>query len=133
MEPSAFQAWLAGADTQQDVVLSVADAGRHIFEQQGCASCHAVAGGGTTRGPSLDGLFGSTVMLEGGQKVVADENYLRESILQPQTKLVAGQQPIMPTYQGLLDEESVMQLIAYLKTLPAQSGHADGGAAGHEE
>ncbi len=132
MEPSAFQAWLAGADTQQDVVLSVADAGRRIFEQQGCASCHA--GGVTTRGPSLAGLFGSTVTLEGGRRVVADENYLRESILQPQKQLVAGHQPIMPTYQGLLDEESVMQLIAYLKTLPAaQSGQAEGQAAGHTE
>jgi cytochrome c oxidase subunit 2 len=131
MEPSAFQAWLAGADTQQDVVLSVADAGRHLFEQQGCASCHAA--GATARGPSLAGLFGSTVTLEGGQRVVADENYLRESILQPQKQLVAGHQAIMPTYQGLLDEESVMQLIAYLKTLPAQSGHAESETAGHEE
>jgi cytochrome c oxidase subunit II len=129
MEPAAFQAWLAGTDTQQDVVLSVADAGRHIFEQQGCASCHAA--GATARGPSLAGLFGSTVTLEGGQRVVADDEYLRESILQPQKRLVAGHQPIMPTYQGLLDEESVMQLIAYLKTLPAQSGHAE--AAGHDE
>lgn len=133
MEPSAFQAWLAGADTQQDVVLSVADSGRRIFEQQGCASCHAARGEGTTRGPSLDGLFGSTVSLEGGRRVLADENYLRESILQPQKQLVAGHQPIMPTYQGLLDEESVMQLIAYLKTLPAQRGQADAEAAGHHE
>ncbi len=121
MEPAAFQAWLASPDTQQDAVLSVADAGRQIFEQQGCASCHA--GGESDRGPSLRGLYGSKVTLEGGATVTADDMYLRESILQPHVKLVAGHQAIMPTYQGLLSEESVMQLIAYLKTLPATDEH----------
>jgi cytochrome c oxidase subunit 2 len=69
------------------------------------------------RGPALIGLFGSQVKLADGATVVADEAYLRESILNPQAKLVAGYQPLMPTFQGLVTEEQLLQLIAYVKSL----------------
>ena len=73
----------------------------------------AVLGGG----PALAGLFGRMVRLANGATVTADEAYLRESILNPQAKLVAGYPAIMPTYQGLVSEEELMQLIAHLKAL----------------
>ena len=69
------------------------------------------------RGPSLERLFGSQVTLADGRTVVADEGYLRESILNPQAKLVAGYQPLMPTFQGLVNEEALMGLIEYIKSL----------------
>ena len=65
-----------------------------LYQQMGCAMCH-VAGGSA---PALEGVFGSTVQLYGGQTVLADEGYIRESILNPLAKLVAGYAPIMPTF-----------------------------------
>ncbi len=122
MEPAEFQAWLQTGEAGGMPAISPAAAGQALFETQGCGSCHAAGSG--QRGPHLAGIFGSTVHFEGGGTAVADENYLRESILNPQAHLVAGYQGIMPTYQGLLSEENVMQLIAYLKTLPAETPEA---------
>jgi cytochrome c oxidase subunit 2 len=118
MEPAEFQAWLQTGEGGTAPPASPAAAGEALFQAQGCGSCHAA--GAEQRGPQLAGLFGTTVHFEGGGTTVADENYLRESILDPQAHLVAGYQAIMPTYQGLLSEENVMQLIAYLKTLKTE-------------
>jgi cytochrome c oxidase subunit 2 len=118
MEPAEFQAWLQSGEAGAAPPVSPAAAGEALFQAQGCGSCHAA--GAEQRGPQLAGLFGTTVHFEGGGTTVADENYLRESILDPQAHLVAGYQAIMPTYQGLLSEENVMQLIAYLKTLKTE-------------
>ena len=68
----------------------------------------------------LQGLFGSTQTLEGGGTVVADEAYIRESILNPAAKITAGYQPIMPTFQGLVSEEQLLELIEYVKSLQAR-------------
>jgi cytochrome c oxidase subunit II len=111
MEPAEFQAWLSGATPG----VPVAAAGEALFQQQGCPSCHRI--GEDARGPNLQGLFGSTVRLADGRQVVADEAYIRESIVNPQAKVVADFQPIMPTYQGLVGEEDLMQLVAYVKSL----------------
>ena len=116
MEPREFQAWLAGGAGGTGVVR-VASEGERVFRAQGCQSCHE--GGPDQRGPVLAGIFGKPVKLANGATVTVDEGYLRESILQPTAKVVAGYQPVMPTYQGLLSEEDVMQLIAYVKSLPA--------------
>ena len=116
MEPAAFQAWLTG--TAGGAGLSMAAAGDRIFQQQGCGSCHTGTAG--ARGPSLAGIAGKPVHLEGGTTVLADDGYLRESIVNPQAKLALGFTPIMPTYQGLLTEEQILQLIAYVKSLPAE-------------
>ena len=72
---------------------------------------------GSGRGPSLQGVFGSQVTLANGQTVVADENYIRESILTPQAKLVEGFQPLMPTFQGLVNEDGVASLVEHIKSL----------------
>ena len=110
MEPAAFQAWLTGSEGETG---APAVAGEHLFEQQGCITCHS--GDSGARGPKLTGLYGTTVQLKSGRAAVADEAYIRESILNPTAKVVAGFEPVMPTYQGLLTEEQLLQLIAYLK------------------
>jgi cytochrome c oxidase subunit 2 len=114
LEPSAFQDWLAGVDPSQGG-LSLVQRGERLFQQHGCASCHA--GGDPQRGPSLAGLPGQTVALAGGASAIADDGYLRESILRPQAKLVAGYPPIMPSFEGLFGEEEIVQLLAYLRSL----------------
>ncbi len=81
----------------------------------GCATCHRFDTQG--RGPNLIGIFGKPVLLDDGRTVVADENYIRESILNPGAKIVSGFKPIMPTFQGQVSEESLMALIAYVKSL----------------
>ncbi|MGC3967464.1 MAG: hypothetical protein QM775_08875 [Pirellulales bacterium] len=77
---------------------------------------------GPARGPALAGLFGRDVRLSDGSTVKADEQYIRESILRPQAKLVAGFQPIMPTFEGQLSEEDVLDLIQQIKSLPPSQG-----------
>jgi len=116
MDPGAFQTWLAGGKATG----SMADMGAKVFTDLGCATCHLDAGDG--RGPSLRGVFGSQVTLASGEKVTVDEAYIRESILTPTAKLVAGYQPLMPTFQGVVSEEQIAQLTAYVKTLPPPSG-----------
>jgi cytochrome c oxidase subunit 2 len=122
MEPAEFQAWLSGA-APGAAGVPVAKAGERLFEAQGCVSCHRGEPGG--RGPSLAGLFGSTVRLQDGRTVVADAAYIRRSILNPQADVVAGYEPVMPTYQGLLGEEDVMQLIAYIESLAGPAARAE--------
>jgi cytochrome c oxidase subunit 2 len=119
MEPAAFEAWLAGEDPGEANV-PVAVAGENVFRAQACGTCHRTDGSG--QGPSLAGLFGRMVTLATGERLLVDEAYLRESILKPQAKIVSGYQPVMPTYQGLLSEEDVMRLIAYVKSLQADEG-----------
>jgi cytochrome c oxidase subunit 2 len=118
MEPAAFEAWLAGETTGGNVPVAVA--GENVFRAQGCGTCHRADGSG--QGPTLAGLFGRTVTLESGATVTADDGYLRESIVNPQAKIVAGYKPVMPTFQGLLSEEDVMRLLAYVKSLKADGG-----------
>jgi cytochrome c oxidase subunit II len=117
MEPAAFQSWLTGGGTG-----SLAAEGQKTFQSLGCVTCHRADAQG--RGPRLEGLFGRTVTLAGGEQVVADADYVRESIVTPAARVVAGYQPVMPTYQGLVSEEGLMQLIAYIQSLqePAAKG-----------
>jgi len=113
MEPADYDNWLSGNANQESPVA----AGERLFTQTlGCASCHKEDGSGG-RGPALMGLLGSTVRLEGGQTVTANEDYIRESIINPRAKLVEGFQPIMPTFQGQVSEEQLLQLITYIKSL----------------
>jgi cytochrome c oxidase subunit 2 len=114
MTPADYQQWLGGGASG----VSAAQAGQNLFQRLGCATCHRSEG--TSQGPSLAGLFGKTVKLQGGKTVVADEGYIRESILEPQAKIVAGFQPVMPTFKGLVSEEGILQIIAYIKSLGQQ-------------
>lgn len=111
MEPADYEAWLSGGATAGTMPAT----GEKIFQRLGCATCHVPQGGG--RGPSLVDTFNKPVQLQDGAKVVADESYLRESILNPNAKIVAGFQPVMPTFQGQVNEETLLQLIAYIKSL----------------
>ena len=121
MEPQDYQTWLSGG-TQG----TLAQTGEKLFQDLACANCHHL-NDPPGRGPNLRNLYGSLVDLTGGGHVKADEEYLRESILNPSAKIVAGYQPIMPTFQGLVTEENVLQLIEYIKSLtqkPAPGGPA---------
>jgi cytochrome c oxidase subunit II len=116
MEPQAYQAWLSGGTTEG----SLASSGDKLFHDLACANCHKPDG--SRRCPSLVALFNKKVELSGGGTVNADEAYLRESILDPTAKVVAGYQPIMPTFQGLVNEEGVLQLVEYIKSLTPAPG-----------
>jgi cytochrome c oxidase subunit II len=119
MEPADFQAWLGGGRAADSPVA----AGEKLFQDLTCNTCHRTDTQG--RGPMLTGVFGKQVELQSGGVVTADEAYIRESIVNPQAKIVAGFQPIMPTFQGLVSEEQLLQLIAYVKSL-SQPGAAPG-------
>jgi cytochrome c oxidase subunit 2 len=123
MEPADFQAWLAGSAGG-----SLAAAGEKLFTDLGCGTCHRPDS--LARGPSLQGLFGKPVQLVSGQTVTANETYIRESIVNPAAKVVAGFQPIMPAYQGIVSEEGLMQLIAYIQSLDAAVGAPAAGSGG---
>jgi cytochrome c oxidase subunit 2 len=111
-EPAEYEAWMNGGSTGP-----LSASGEKIFAELGCATCHRSDTQG--RGPNLQGVFGKPVQLEDGRTVTADENYVRQCILDPGSKRVKGFQPIMPTFQGLVSEEQVNALVAYIKSLSA--------------
>jgi cytochrome c oxidase subunit 2 len=122
MEPAEFQGWKGGGKAEDSPVA----AGAKLFQDLTCITCHL--SGSQGRGPSLTNVFGHQVTLQDGAKVTADEAYIRESILNPQAKIVAGFQPLMPTFQGLVTEEQLLQLIAYIRSLgePGAAPAAEG-------
>jgi cytochrome c oxidase subunit II len=111
MEPAQYEAWLGGGAG----AISLAVSGKTLFSDLGCVTCHRSDTQG--RGPGLEGVFGKPVMLEDGRVVNADENYIRESILTPAAKVVKGFQPIMPVFQGVVSEDQLNALVAYVKSL----------------
>jgi cytochrome c oxidase subunit II len=114
-EPAQYEAWVNGSSINGGSSGPLSVTGERVFTELGCATCHRTDTQG--RGPSLQGIFGRPVQLEDGRTVSADENYLRECILDPGSKRVKGFQPIMPTFQGLVTEEQVNALVAYIKAL----------------
>jgi cytochrome c oxidase subunit 2 len=128
MEPSEYQAWLTGGSNSE----SLEQSGQRLFTQLACVSCHGEGQGPGPRAPGLRGVYGSKVKLNGGLTVVADDAYIRESILDPQAKIVAGYGPIMPTFQGVISEDQLLQLIAYVKSLGAPPAETQPAAAGKE-
>src|SRR5579864_1276312 len=117
MDPAQYEAWMSGGSTGP-----LSATGEKIFAKLGCVTCHGSDTQG--RGPNLMGVFGKPVQLEDGRMVTADENYVRESILDPGAKVVNGYKPVMPTFQGLVTEEQLNALVAYVKSLsqPGESG-----------
>jgi cytochrome c oxidase subunit 2 len=111
MDPTAYQTWLSGGGPEG----SLAEGGAKLFASLACNTCHRPDAQG--RGPVLEGLFGKTVTLQSGETITVDEAYVRESILNPSAKITAGFQPIMPTFQGLVSEEQLLELIEYVKSL----------------
>lgn len=127
MEPKDYEAWLAGGGSNAGSLGgTMASAGEKVFNDQGCASCHIP--GDPARAPILQGLYGKTVALASGEKVTVDEQYIRESILKPAQKLVAGYGPVMPVYEGRASEDDVMQLVAYIKSLGGAAQATDAAA-----
>jgi cytochrome c oxidase subunit 2 len=111
MPAEEYQQWLA----RERPRTSLAQAGERLYRALGCSGCHD--GQTSVHAPPLEGLYGALVPLSDGTTVTADDKYLRESILHPASRVIAGYQPVMPTYQGQLREEELMQLIAYIKSL----------------
>jgi cytochrome c oxidase subunit 2 len=118
MEPNDYQTWLSGGAEEG----SLASAGQKLFADLACNTCHRPDAQG--RGPVLQNLFGKTIETTAGERVVVDEAYIRESILNPQAKVTAGFQPIMPTFQGLVTEEQLLELIEYVKSLKQDTTNA---------
>jgi len=120
MEPEDYQTWLAGGPPPESPVA----AGEKLFTELNCITCHRPDSAG--RGPVLVGIFERQVRLADGTTAVADEAYVRESIVNPAAKVVAGYQPVMPTFQGQVSEEQVIALIAYIRSLqvPPAAGAA---------
>jgi cytochrome c oxidase subunit 2 len=114
MPPGDFAAWLAGGGSATG---SPASQGRQLFLQYGCVECHEA-----DRAPNLKGVFGQPVLLADGSTVVADESYIRESILSPAARVVNGYQPIMPSFAGRLTDDEIIQLIAYIKSIGPEPG-----------
>ncbi len=123
MDPADFQNWLAGSTEQK----SMSELGFAVFQEHGCSSCHEQSA--SARGPSLANLYNGDVRLDNGQTVKADDAYLRESILNPRAKLVAGFRTTMPSYQGQISEEQILQLIAYIKSLANQKSSQTAGSS----
>jgi cytochrome c oxidase subunit 2 len=129
MDPADYERWLqSGTGMDAPPALPVVGAGarpgaagnaavergRGLFQTLACASCHVADGKG--QGPSYVGLYGNRRQFADGSTAIADDNYIRESILNPNAKVVAGYAPIMPSYQGRISEEEILDIIAFLKS-----------------
>ena len=132
MQPEQYDAWLTGGGAQG----SLAQKGEALFQQLGCVTCHQSEANRQGRCPNLHGIYGQQQELTGGEKVTANETYIRESILNPSAKIVAGYQNIMPTFAGLVTEDGIQQLIEYIKSIGPATGangvpltNTSGGAA----
>jgi cytochrome c oxidase subunit II len=111
MTPDDYQSWIAGSTSGS----SLAQNGERLFASLGCNACHS--GQASARGPNLAQVYGSRLQLTDGSFVTADDAFLREAILNPSTRVMAGYAPIMPTYQGQVSEEGLIDLVEYIKNL----------------
>jgi cytochrome c oxidase subunit 2 len=114
MTPDDYARW----SESQPGSENIAREGDKVFRALGCSGCHAP--GASVHAPDLQGIYGRPVQLSDGRTVIADEAYLRDSILLPTKDIVAGYQPIMPSFRGAVNEEQMLKLIAYLKSLTTE-------------
>ena len=119
MPPAEYERWLRGAGAAAETPV---EAGARIFTQLGCVTCHAA--GPAQLGPKLNGIYGHLAKMNDGTEVLVDDEYLRESILNSQAKIVAGFQPVMPLFKGMISEDQLLNLLAYIKSLTPQDGAA---------
>jgi cytochrome c oxidase subunit II len=113
--PEGFQAWVAD-EIKKIESMPLTDLGLLTFNQSGCSTCHSIDGS-TKIGPSFKGVFGRQEKITGLGSITVDENYLRQSILEPQSQIVEGFPPSMPTFKGQLSDRRISGLIEYIKTL----------------
>ncbi len=121
-EAGEYEKWLEKSSSYI-LTLSPVEAGKKLFETRGCMQCHSVDGSRKI-GPTFKDFFGESVTLRDGKKVIAEENYVRESITEPLAKVVGGFDPVMPTYKGRLKDAEISAIIAYLKSL-SKKGRAN--------
>lgn len=114
MSPADYAVWLAGGTKGE----SMTQAGERLFNQYGCNTCHKPDN--TGKGPSLVGQFGKPQQLKDGRTLMVDETFIRQAITNPNSMPLANYAPVMPTFQGQLNEEQILQLMAYVKSLGAQ-------------
>jgi cytochrome c oxidase subunit 2 len=111
MTPADYEKWAQ----QSTSGMSLAQNGERLYASMGCNACHN--GSATARGPNLAGVYGSKLTLTNGSEVLVNEAYLRDAILNPSEHVTAGFAPIMPTYQGQISEDGLIDLVEYIKTL----------------
>jgi cytochrome c oxidase subunit 2 len=111
MEAPDYAAWLAA----QTPASSLAQEGGTLFRELGCSGCHE--GSSKIHAPSLDGLYGRPVPLSDGSTVIADDKYIRDSILLPRSQIAAGYEPLMPSFEGKVNEDQLLRLVLYIKSL----------------
>jgi len=116
MSPQEYEKWEKGEEEKAVASLPPAELGKQLYTQRGCNACHSIDGSSLV-GPTWKGLYGHEVVLQDGTKVTADENYIREAILEPQAKMVKGFGPVMPSFKGVISDDEISDLIAYIKTL----------------
>jgi len=120
LSPEAFAIWEKGIGIEAGDILSVslspAESGRRLYDNRGCGACHSIDGSAGI-GPTFKAVFGTTEKLQSGDTVVVEENYIRESILNPNEKMVEGYAPVMPSFKGILSDEEITHVIEYIKTL----------------
>ncbi|MCA9754718.1 MAG: cytochrome c oxidase subunit II [Candidatus Eisenbacteria bacterium] len=113
--PGEFETWMDEA-ANWIATMAPEEAGLKLYSMLGCQQCHSTTGAAGI-GPTWAGLFGSERKMKDGSTIVADENYIRQSILEPQAEIVAGFDPVMPTFQGRIKDDGIAALIAYMKSL----------------
>jgi cytochrome c oxidase subunit 2 len=118
MDARAYGDWLKAQGGQ----MTLAAQGEQLFRRYGCSGCHEP--GGTVRAPRLEGVFGGPVPLQDGSVVIADEKYVRDSILDPKAQVAAGYQPVMPTFAGQISEDDLTKLLAYIESIGPAGGRA---------
>jgi len=111
MEPAAFERWLESGNASQ----SMAQEGAARFRQYGCSGCHGPSA--SVHAPKLEGLFGRRVQLADGTSTIADERYIHDSVMLPRKDVVAGYEPIMPSFQGQIAEDDLLDIVEYIKSL----------------
>jgi len=116
MSPQEYEKWEKGEEEKAVASLPPAELGKQLYTQRGCNACHSIDGSSLV-GPTWKGLYGHEVVMQDGTKVTADENYIREAILEPQAKMVKGFGPVMPSFKGVISDDEISDLIAYIKTL----------------
>jgi cytochrome c oxidase subunit 2 len=117
MTPEDYATWLASGKAEG----SLASLGEKAFQQYGCTTCHRPDSG--ARGPNLEGVYGRPIRLTDNRVVLADDNYIRESILEPNAKVVSGFQSIMPTFRGVVSEDEIIAITEYIKHLAPQQAN----------
>jgi cytochrome c oxidase subunit 2 len=115
LEAADYERWL----TQEDVTGTLAAEGERLFRALGCGGCHG--GSSVVRAPPLAGLYGKSVPLADGTVTIADERYIRDSIVRPRSEVAAGYAPVMPSFAGKIGEDDLVRLVAYIKSLTAET------------